>query len=136
METLIENPDVCRKAFEKWRDGQACSEPCYPAWQAAWNLRHTAESLQWRPISTAPKDGSAVLLYRPLAHKTQDPVIRIAKSVPRDKHCWDATVPEGCKKENYTDGACYASHWMPLPSAPLASAAEAVAKPVPKGPTV
>jgi len=76
---------------------------------------------EWQPIETAPRDGSEVLLYRPLAYKTHDPIVTIRKSTHFPQHRWPATVPEGCAIDGpgaYTEGACYATHWMPLPAAP------------------
>ncbi len=73
----------------------------------------------WLPIDTAPRDGSAVLLFRPLAQKTHDPIVTIRKSIPRESHVWEATVPPGCDGKNFTEGSCCATHWMPLPEPPL-----------------
>jgi hypothetical protein len=81
----------------------------------------TMVAAEWQPIETAPKDGSEVLLYRPLAHKSGDKNIAVKLSVPEDRYCWECTVPNGCKRENYTSGACYATHWMPLPNPPVES---------------
>lgn len=74
--------------------------------------------MEWLDIETAPRDGSVILAYRPLAHKTNDPIISIVKSVPYDNECWESTIPEGMKPDNYTDGYCKATHWMPLPAPP------------------
>ena len=72
----------------------------------------------WRPIATAPRDGSLVLLYRPLAGNSCDPVVAIRRSVPLEQKCWPSTIPDGCDGRNFTEGMCYATHWMPLPSPP------------------
>lgn len=72
----------------------------------------------WRPIESAPKDGSKFIAFRPLAHLTHDPNIKIVRGVKHDNGCWDETVPSGFSSENYTDGACRATHWMPLPQPP------------------
>ena len=72
----------------------------------------------WMPIETAPRDGSMVLLYRPLAGKTQDPVVTIRRSVQHERHVWEVTIPPGCDGKNFTEGSCYATHWMPIPEAP------------------
>jgi len=79
----------------------------------------TEKTVGWLPIDTAPRDGSAVLLFRPLAQKTHDPIVTIRKSIPRASHVWEATVPPGCDGKNFTEGSCYATHWMPLPEPPL-----------------
>jgi len=76
--------------------------------------------MEWQPIETAPKDGTRILLYRPLAERTNDDPIEIKRGVPRDEGCWEETIPPGMDATNYTDGACKATHWMPLPEAPNA----------------
>lgn len=68
-------------------------------------IREVADEMDWRPIETAPKDGSAVLVYRPLAHLTSDPHVAIKRSIPVDNGCWPQSVPEGMTPENFTDGA-------------------------------
>ena len=75
----------------------------------------------WQPIETAPKDGRAVLLYRPLAHLTHDQNVDIFRTTKTDRGCWEATVPAGADGKNYSEGYCYATHWMPLPAAPAGS---------------
>jgi hypothetical protein len=72
----------------------------------------------WQPIETIPRDGREVLVYRPLAYKTNDPVITIATTETEDRWCWPDTVPERCNPTNPTNRACHCSHWMPLPAAP------------------
>lgn len=74
--------------------------------------------MEWQPIETAPKDGQRVILYRPLAHNTNDYEIDIKRSVSTNQGCWFDTVPEGMTAENYTDGYCRPTHWMPLPLKP------------------
>jgi hypothetical protein len=65
----------------------------------------------WQPIETAPRDGSEIVVYRPLAHETSDPHITIARTVP-----YPRTSPQGV--EHYTDRVCHPTHWMPLPNPP------------------
>lgn len=74
--------------------------------------------MDWQPIETAPRDGTRILLYRPLADRTNDDKIDIKRGVPRDNSCWEETIPPGMDATNYTDGACKATHWMPLPEPP------------------
>lgn len=76
------------------------------------------EADRWQPIETAPRDGTQFLVYRPLAHVTHDANIKIVKGTPHNYGCWEATVPPGYSLENFTDGACRATHWQPLPAAP------------------
>lgn len=75
-------------------------------------------AMEWQSILTAPRDGSAVLLYRPLAYKTNDPIIAIGLSVMNHNSCLQETVPDGYAGLNYTSRSCFATHWMPLPSPP------------------
>lgn len=76
---------------------------------------------EWQPIESAPRDGTVVILYRPLAHKTHDPQITIRRTLSNDRGCWPATVPKGRDGKNFTEGSCYATHWMPLPEPPEAA---------------
>ncbi|HAX40613.1 MAG TPA: hypothetical protein DCY10_07045 [Clostridiales bacterium] len=85
-----------------------------------WNTRASG----WQPIETAPKDGTRVLLYRPLAEKTGDNVVEVKRTTSYDNGCWPATVPPGASGENFTDGSCYATHWMPFPDLPPAPQGE------------
>ena len=74
---------------------------------------------QWQPISTQPKDGREVLVYRPLAHLTSDPHVRVARTSQYDNTVRDVTIPKGYDSTNYfSDASCKATHWMPLPKAP------------------
>ena len=74
--------------------------------------------MKWRPIESAPRDGTRFLAYRPLAAKSFDPVIKIVRGVPVSNEPWECTVPPGMDNSNYTDGLCKATHWMPLPEPP------------------
>lgn len=73
---------------------------------------------EWKTIDSAPKDGTAVLLYRPLAFKTNDEEIAIQRTTSYEIHCWESTIPKGTDGKNFTEGSCYATHWMPLPKPP------------------
>jgi len=65
----------------------------------------------WRPIETAPKDGSDTLLYWPLAGASADrPRIRIGYW--RDPHGW---VWQDRAVRSYSS---FPTHWMPLPEPP------------------
>lgn len=72
----------------------------------------------WKDIESAPRDGTLVLLYRPLFAASGDPVITIRRTTSYSSHCWECTIPPGCENINYTEGACYATHWQPLPTPP------------------
>lgn len=117
-----EQPVGCREAFEiAWKE--ACikdggwSDAAWEIWQAAWERAPKRES-SWQPIETLPRDGRVVILYRPLASLTNDPTVTIRRTTDTPQHCWDATIPTGCDGKNYTEGSCYATHWMPLPPNP------------------
>ncbi len=72
----------------------------------------------WQPIETAPGDGRMAIVYRPLARNSSDEPIAVKRLVGRNNYCWPCTVPEGAAPTNPTDGACHATHWMPLPAPP------------------
>ena len=76
------------------------------------------EAKRWLAIATAPRDGTKVLLYRPLAGESNDPVVTIRRTFSTSTHCWPDTIPPGCDGQNFTEGSCYATHWMPLPAPP------------------
>ena len=78
--------------------------------------------MEWQPIETIPTNGEEVLVFRPLAYKTNDPIITIAKTETENRWCWPETVPEGVSPTNPTNRACHVSHWMPLPPPPKESA--------------
>ncbi|HET8731669.1 MAG TPA: hypothetical protein VFM34_11255, partial [Moraxellaceae bacterium] len=49
----------------------------------------------WQPIETAPKDGRMALVYRPLAHLSNDETVAIKRLVGGNNTCWNCTVPDG-----------------------------------------
>ena len=73
---------------------------------------------EWQDISTAPRDGTEILVFRPLAHKSGDKQMAIKRSVNENNFCWPDTIPEGREAINYTNGACYPTHFMFLPEPP------------------
>ena len=70
--------------------------------------------MDWQPIETIPRDGREVIVYRPLAHLTNDPNITIARTETENRWCWPETVPEGMTPTNPTNLACHCTHWMPI----------------------
>ena len=66
---------------------------------------------EWQPIDTAPKDGTEIIAYRPLAHESNDPYICICKTTP-----YESTSKQGFK--HFTDRYCHPTHWIPLPQPP------------------
>lgn len=74
--------------------------------------------MTWQPIETAPKDGTKILVYRPLAYLTNDEDIAVKRTVNYNNFCWPETVLKGRSPVNFTNGSCYPTHWMSLPSPP------------------
>lgn len=74
----------------------------------------------WQPIETAPKNGTTVLLFTPYRHIDSDPTsgIRTGFWCKYDQ-LWDRDYSSKrmAKAEAPT-------HWMPLPSAPMAPVVE------------
>lgn len=68
---------------------------------------------EWQPIETAPKDGTEIVAFRPLAEETGDPRIVVCKTSKHPK-----LSSQGV--EHFTDRWCHPTHWMPLPPAPEA----------------
>lgn len=66
--------------------------------QAADRIEHLAQYVDWRPIETAPKDGTVILVHCP----------RIAPG------CYET---DSCANEQQ-DWLNHAPHWLPIPPAP------------------
>lgn len=64
----------------------------------------------WQPISTAPTDGTCVIV------STIEGCVGEAKCYDGDKWYWAGFDPT-----DYVDGSVYPSHWMPLPEPPEAA---------------
>ncbi len=69
---------------------------------------HEVKRLRWRPIATAPTDGTIVLGYGP--HQMRGHYIDAV-------HCWNA-LGRPVWTITYMDGYGAPTHWMPLPPAP------------------
>jgi hypothetical protein len=76
----------------------------------------------WRPIKTAPKDGTEVLLYGTCQWdphlSMSDPGVHVgAWGVEND---WDDGEDKSfmTSSHNPYQDVCHATHWMPLPAAP------------------
>ena len=66
-----------------------------------------ALDMRWKPIESAPKDGTKVLVYRPIF------VDRYITEIGIDWwDKWDG-APEGCWMKSRVD--VQPTHWMPLP---------------------
>lgn len=81
-----------------------------------WRMNNSA----WQPIETAPRDKKTlILVYRPLAHLSNDPIITIKETTQSPHDCFSNTIPDGYRKEqHFNTGAAFATHWMPLPIHP------------------
>lgn len=70
-----------------------------------------AEVQRWRPIETAPRDGTWFIAYRPLAMATGDKTVDIVQGVDHP-----TTSPQGIV--HWTSRWCHPTHWIPLPVPP------------------
>ena len=69
-------------------------------------------SYSWQPISTAPKDGTSILIFE--EHLGAAGIVPVSRAVVRVSRWRDDTIPSGW------EGAENApSHWLPLPLPPL-----------------
>lgn len=72
--------------------------------------------MDWQPISTAPRDGTPVLLYCPELEGSQYALAMYngdaTYSGRYGRFCWSIVAGEGSIAEK-----C-ATHWMPLPKPP------------------
>jgi hypothetical protein len=90
---------------------------------------HWPEMPQWRPIASAPKDGTVILLYDQREHVG----IGIGQFLPETREVWER-VDESTQKLVRTEPGGYwnanngesiglgqetITHWMPLPKRPL-----------------
>jgi len=65
-------------------------------------------SNEWRPIETAPKDGSDIIVYRPKHDGTYIPQVGIDWWMTKGiRPCWGKSRAD-----------CQPTHWMPLPEPP------------------
>jgi hypothetical protein len=68
-------------------------------------------SAGWQPISTAPRDGTAVFAYWPL-RKNMKTSAKNFGFVTWQGHCW-------CNAEDSKDEWADPTHWQPLPPPPF-----------------
>lgn len=79
-------------------------------------IERTHAASQWQDISTAPKDGTRILVYG------EDVIL----SCVYGPFFWEAGAPQGTEQLGWIqfDGQLgpdvYPTHWMPLPPAPEA----------------
>lgn len=71
--------------------------------------------MEWKPIETAPKDGTRILAYWPDVHgnysATQTETWFGPRRAPNEQLCWQSVYEWG-------DEFVYPTHWTPLPPPP------------------
>lgn len=69
----------------------------------------------WRPIETAPKDGTWVLLASPSGYKAGTLRVEVCRYYPayRPNDPW-----QNHSDDSFLDGGAAPTHWMPLPPCP------------------
>lgn len=75
------------------------------------------EMVEWRPIETAPRDGSRFLAY---GGGLDDQVETCSWS--EGTCCWNLETFTADDRDDEPDGYCRPTHWLPLPPAPGAEA--------------
>jgi hypothetical protein len=105
-------------------DGSYNATCCDPddadALAEAWNRALTTASDQWRDISSAPKDGSDVLLFFPLHGLNHDHNPQVIICYWRENETYpnvSGWVYQGRASRSYSD-VYQPTHWQPLPCAP------------------
>ena len=68
-------------------------------------------SFKWQPISTAPKDGTSILIFE--AHVVTAGIDQVLSGVVRVSRWRDDTIPSG-----WAGAENAPSHWLPLPPPP------------------
>jgi hypothetical protein len=82
----------------------------------SWDINETGsiEMTEWQPIDTAPKDGTAILIWPAQSALTGSTECMTISYVVR-WHDWKEAWIEASGEEYDT---FYPTHWMPLPEAP------------------
>jgi hypothetical protein len=120
----------CREAFEKWAvsteygsylvrraaDGKyesSHTQIMWMAWQAAWNAAKLPDG--WQDISTAPKDGTLIIVRGYIDRLATGPCNREYFYVAEYHQQYNRFIsPDGTEI-----GHAYLTHWMPLPNPPV-----------------
>jgi hypothetical protein len=71
----------------------------------------------WRPIATAPKDGTPILVYGPESADFMPKMVTCAARYS-ESHASDGRIPwiaEGTEESLFH---CHPTHWLPLPAPP------------------
>ena len=74
--------------------------------------------MTWKPIETAPKDGSYVLLGHPKWQVVWQGYYRTGREPGMNEHLTDERV-RGWTRTGFQDFQLPATHWMPLPAPPV-----------------
>lgn len=71
--------------------------------------------MEWKPIETAPKDGTFIILAGPSGYSSTPLRVEVARYYPeyRPRNPWQTH-----SNDAFTDGGDAPTHWMPLPPAP------------------
>lgn len=77
----------------------------------------------WQPISTAPKDGTAILIYEPADEsRFNEASIYVCRWESHEGMTWKREHGPGAGAWTETEGEQFLefdpTHWMPLPEAP------------------
>lgn len=69
----------------------------------------------WHPISTAPKDGTWIIIAGPSGYNTTPLRCEVGRWCPeyRPLNPWQTH-----SNDAFTDGGCAPTHWIPLPTLP------------------
>lgn len=75
-------------------------------------------AVEWRPIDTAPKDGTRILVCSPGSDYNQINIARWGVGEPFGETPAWVTDSEGPGYSTELEGEDEPSHWMPLPALP------------------
>ena len=78
-------------------------------------------SFEWQPISTAPRDGTSILIFE--AHVGTAGILQVSRGIVRVSRWRDDTIPSG-----WTGAEKAPTHWLPLPLPPKTPADAEMAK--------
>jgi hypothetical protein len=102
-------------------EDRMAADPLAWASECGLALRQLLEETEWKPIETAPKDGTEIFIWREGWHCA--PVAKWEYNVDADAYGWtiDEEVYLGQCDEGwlgYVDDDPMPTHWMPLPAPP------------------
>lgn len=102
----------------EWEDGNSDWNICDRAYQREWEAIAKAV-LEWRPIKTAPKDGTEVLLFFP-ANKSRaaDQQVGAWQHERWASYALDYKSPYPSLQNQHEQFYLNPTHWQPLPEAP------------------